>query len=294
MNRTPIIVVLVVILAYLGINSVFVVNEREQAIVTRFGDIQRVETEPGLYFKLPFSLFEMENVQIIDDRLIRLDLEDIRLQVRGGKFYIVDAFLTFKIKDARKFRELTSGSLAIAERRINTRLDAALRQVYGLRGFEAALSESRSDMMADVKSLIKPAASTLGLNVVDVRIRRTDLTKEVSQQTFDRMKAERLAEAERLRASGKEKAQTIQAKADREVVEIRASAQRDSEILKGEGEGERNSIFADAFNRDPEFFEFYRSMSAYSQALKDSGTTMVLSPNSDFFRYFKDPIANKK
>ncbi len=254
MTRMPIILVLVAILAYLGLNSLFVVNEREQAIVTRFGEIQRVETEPGLYFKLPLALFELENVQIVEDRLIRLDLSDIRVQVSGGKFYNVDAYLVYKIANPSLFRERTGGSLIIAESRVGSSFNAALRRVYGLRDFKAALSEARAEMMREVRDQVRPSASSLGLEIVDVRIRRTDLTNEVSQQTFERMKAERQAEAERLRARGKEAARRIQARADRQVIEIEAAAQRDSEILRGEGEAERNSIFADAFNRDPEFF----------------------------------------
>ncbi len=142
-------------------------------------------------------------------------------------------------------------------------------------------------MMREVRDQLRPDASSLGITVEDVRILRTDLTQEVSQQTFDRMKAERLAEAERLRARGREAAQRIRAVADRQVVEILAEANKESEILRGEGEGERNRIFADAFNQDPEFFDFYRSMEAYRQGLQQSGSTMVLSPNSEFFRYFK-------
>ena len=294
MSRAPIFLVLFAILAYLGLNSLFVVNERQQAIVTRFGEIQRVEAEPGLYFKLPLSLFELDNVQIVEDRLIRLDLQDIRVQVSGGKFYNVDAYLVYKIANPKLFRERTSGSLIIAESRIESSFNSALRRVYGLRDFKAALSDARAEMMREVRDQIRPKAASLGLEVVDVRIRRTDLTNEVSQQTFERMKAERQAEAERLRARGKEAARRIQARADREVVEIEAAAQRDGEILRGEGEAERNGIFANAFNRDPEFFEFYRSMTAYSVALKNTGTTMVLSPESDFFRYFNDPNGKNK
>jgi membrane protease subunit HflC len=137
---------------------------------------------------------------------------------------------------------------------------------------------------------MRPDASALGLAIEDVRIRRTDLTKEVSDQTFERMKAERLAEAELIRARGNEGAQRIRAVADRQVVEIESEANRESEILRGEGDAERNRTFAEAFNQDPNFFEFYRSMQAYSQALQNSGTTMVLSPDSDFFRYFNDPM----
>ena len=288
-NRMPFLLVLGALILYLLYNSIFVVNEREQAIVLRFGEIIDVETEPGLNFKMPLTFVGLDTVQIVEDRLLRFDLDDIRVQVSGGKFYEVDAFLTYRISDARKFRGTVSGSLELAEQRLRTRLDAALRRVYGLRGFEAALSEERGEMMREVRDEIRPDATSLGLELDDVRIRRTDLTAEVSEQTYARMNAERLAEAERLRARGQEAARRIRARADRQVVEIKAAAQRDGEILRGEGEGERNAIFADAFGRDPEFFEFYRSMSAYAKALEESGTTMVLSPNSDFFRYFQNP-----
>lgn len=292
-NRTPILVAILAVVAYLFYNSLFVVNERDQAIVLRFGEIQRVEDEPGLYFKVPFAMFGLDTVQIIEDRLLRFDLDDIRVQVSGGKFYEVDAFLTYRVADGRKFRSQVSGNLTLAEQRLRTRLDAALRRVYGLRGFEAALSEERLEMMREVRDQMRPDAVSLGLEIEDVRIRRTDLTSEVSDQTFARMNAERLAEAERLRARGQEAARVIKARADRQVVEIKAAAQRDGEILRGQGEGERNGIFAEAFGRDPEFFEFYRSMTAYGEALKENGTTMVLSPNSDFFRYFQDPNGSK-
>jgi membrane protease subunit HflC len=220
---------------------------------------------------------------------MRFDLDDIRVQVSGGKFYEVDAFVAYRINDPAVFRQAVSGSIALAEQRLRTRLDAALRRVYGVRGFEAALSEERAAMMREVAVQLGPDATSLGLEIEDVKIRRTDLTAEVSQQTYDRMKAERLAEAERLRARGREAAQRIRARADREVVEIIAEARKESEILRGEGEAQRNATFAEAFQRDPEFFEFYRSMSAYSQALNPNGTTMVLSPESEFFRYFRDP-----
>ncbi|MDP3527122.1 MAG: protease modulator HflC [Hoeflea sp.] len=285
-NRLPFIGGLLAVILFLVWSSIFVVNEREQAIVVRFGQIQDVKTEPGLYFKMPFAFIDADTVQYIEDRALRLDLNDIRVQVSGGKFYEVDAFVLYKITDARRFRETVSGDRVAAESRLRTRLNSALRTVYGLRGFESALSEERTSMMREVRDQLRPEAESLGLRVDDVRIRRTDLTQEVSQQTFERMKAERLAEAELLRARGNEAAQRIRAIADRQVVEIVSEAARDSEIIRGEGDGQRNAIFAEAFTRDPEFFEFYRSMNAYSQALAGTGTTMVLSPTSEFFRYF--------
>jgi membrane protease subunit HflC len=288
-NRLTLILIALAIVLIGIYSSIFVVNERQQAIVLRFGQIVDVKTEPGIYFKAPFGFLEADNVQLIEDRILRFDLDDIRVQVSGGKFYEVDAFVAYRIEDPRRFRQAVSGSVQLAEQRLRTRLDAALRRVYGLRGFEAALSEERASMMREVRDQLRPDAVSLGLEIEDVRIRRTDLTQEVSQQTYDRMKAERLAEAERLRARGREAAARIRARADREVVEIIAEARRESEILRGEGEAERNAIFADAFGRDPDFFEFYRSMAAYRGALINSGTTMVLSPESEFFRYFGNP-----
>jgi membrane protease subunit HflC len=258
MNRLQIIAAAIAVIAVLIYSSIFVVNEREQAIVLRFGEIVDVKSDPGIYFKLPFGMFEADNVQIIEDRLIRFDLDNIRVQVSGGKFYDVDAFVVYRIADPRRFRAAVSGQISLAEQRIRTRLDAALRRVYGQRGFEAALSEERGIMMGEVQQQIAPDAMSLGLEIKDVRIRRTDLTAEVSQQTYERMKAERLAEAERLRANGREAAQRIKARADREVVETVAASQREAEIVRGQGEAERNKVFADAFGRDPEFFDFYR------------------------------------
>jgi len=288
-NRLPVFVVIAAILVFLLYSSIFVVNARQQAIVLRFGEIVKVETQPGIYFKAPFSFFDADNVQLIEKRVLRFDLDNIRVQVSGGKFYEVDAFIAYRISDPRKFRAAVSGSVELAEQRLRTRLDAALRRVYGLRDFEAALSEERANMMREVADQLRPDAASLGLEIVDVRIRRTDLTQEVSQQTYDRMKAERLAEAERLRARGNEAAQRIRARADREVVEIVAEAEKESQILRGEGDAQRSATFANAYLRDPEFFDFYRSMNAYQEALDSNGTNMVLSPNSEFFRYFRDP-----
>lgn len=288
-SRLPAILIALAVLLLIIYSSVFVVNAREQAIVLRFGQIRDVKTEPGLYFKLPFAFMDADRVQYIQDQALRFDLDNIRVQVSGGKFYEVDAFVIYKITDARKFRETVSGDRDAAESRLRTRLDASLRRVYGLRGFEAALSNERSSMMTEVRDDLHRDAESLGLNIEDVRIRRTDLTQEVSQQTYDRMKAERLAEAELIRARGNEEGQRRRAIADRQVVEIVADAQKDSEILRGQGEAERNRIFADASQRDPKFYEFYRSMAAYRESLASGGKTLVLPPNnSEFFQYFNN------
>jgi len=281
-----ILVALALVIAYL---STFIVDEREKALVVRFGEIQRTVLEPGLYFKLPFSMFGADEVIYMEDRMLFFESQDKRVQVRDGRRYLVDTITMFRIIEPQKFRESVGASLRRTRDRLETRLDAGLRATYGKRSFEAALSQERLAMMREIRDTLRPEASELGIEIVDVRIRRTDLTQEVSEQTFERMKAERLAEAELIRARGREAAQRIRAVADRQVVALLAEAQRESEILRGEGEGERNRIFAEAFSQDQEFFEFYRSMAAYRQALEQSGTTMVLSPDSDFFRFFQDP-----
>ena len=285
MNRFLIVAAVAIVgLLYVLFSSVYVVNEREQAIVLRFGSITDIKTEPGLYFKVPTDI--VDTVQIIEDRLLRYDIANMTVQVRGGAFYEVDAFLTYRISDPRLFRERALGDLMVAEDRIGTRFTAALREVYGVRDFTAALSGSRGDMMREARDLIRPGVAEIGLEVVDVRILRTDLSVQVSEQTFQRMRAERLAEAALLRARGQEAATTIRAIADRQAVEIRAQAQRDAEILRGEGDAERNAIFASVYSADPEFFQFYRSMQSYRQALGGDSTTMVLAPDSEFFAYF--------
>lgn len=285
-NRVYALLAVVLAALFVLYNSVFIVREGNQAVVTRFGQIQRVVTDPGLYFKLPLNFAGADNIQVLPNRLLRLDLDNMRVQVSGGAFYIVDAFLVYTIDDAARFRQAVSGSVDQAEQRLRNRFDAAVRRVYGLRNFESALSEERSQMMVEVRDQIRPDATQLGINLVDVRIRRTDLTDDVSQQTYARMRAERLAEAERVRARGRVSAREIRASTDRSVSENVSGARRDAEILQGEGEAERSSIFANAYQRDPEFFQFYRAMQAYRTALENGGTTMLLRPDSEFFRYF--------
>jgi membrane protease subunit HflC len=285
-NRIAISGAVVLAILLLIYSSFFVVNQRQQAIVIRFGQITDVKTQPGIYFKLPFAFLDADRVQYVSNQELRLDLDNMRVQVSGGKFYEVDAFVVYRISNARLFREVAAGDVAQAESRLRTRLDSALRRVYGLRGFEAALSKERASMMKEVRNDLTKDAESLGLTLTDVRIRRTDLTKEVSQQTFDRMKAERLAEAEAIRARGNEGAQRRTAIADRGRIEILAAASKDAQILRGQGEAERNRIFGEAFANDAEFYAFYRSMTAYAAALGKGDATLVLSPTSEFFQYF--------
>lgn len=290
-NRIFVLLGGIVALALLIYASIFVVNPREQALVIRFGKIYAVKTEPGIYFKLPFSFAGADQVQFVSNQDLRFDLDDIRVQVSGGKFYEVDAFVVYRITDAQRFRESVSGDRMAAVSRLRTRLNSALRRVYGLRGFEAALSTERTAMMKEVGDQLRPAAEALGISIVDVRIRRTDLTQEVSDETYARMRSERLAEAEATRARGRERAEVRRAAADREVVEIQSAADRDAQVLRGEGDAERNRVLGEAYGKDPEFFYFYRSMNAYRDVLGEN-STMVLSPNSEFFEYFRSSGAS--
>jgi membrane protease subunit HflC len=283
-NRLIILGVVILAALYVFFSSMYVVNERDQAIVTRFGAITDIRTEPGIYFKIPTDF--VDSVQIIEDRLLRQDITDLRVQVSGGAFYEVDAFLTYRINDPVLFRQRAQGQLTVVDDRIATSFPAVLRQVYGLREFNAALSEQRPQMMVEARDLIRPVVEQLGVEVVDVRILRTDLAADVFERTYERMRQERLAEAALLRARGQEQAQSLRAIADRQAVEIVAAATRDSEIIRGTGDAERNRLFAAAYGQDQEFFEFFRSMEAYRTALAKTGTTMVLSPDSEFFRYF--------
>ena len=269
----------VVILIY---SSVFTVDEREKALVIRFGEIQRTIEEPGLYFKLPL----FEELRKIENRIMFMQSTDKAVQVVDGRRYSVDAITVVRIVNPQRYRETVDANIVLARDRIETRLDAALRQTYGRRTFGAALSDDRSAMMREIRDQVRSEADSLGIEIVDVRIRRTELMPDVLQDTYARMSAERFAEAAELRAIGQAQATTIQAEADRAAVELLAKAQRESEIVRGEGDAERNRTFAEAFGRDVEFFNFYRSMQAYTKSLAGTETTLVLTPDSEFFRHF--------
>ena len=268
-----------VLLAYTG---TFIVDEREKALVVRFGAIERSVDEPGLYVKIPI----FDELIYVEDRVLFFESRDKPVQVVDSRRYLVDTITMFRVVDPKRFRESVQASLTRARDRIDTRLEAALKATYGKRTFEAALSDQRGEMMREIRDQLIPQARELGIELVDVRIRRTDLLPEVLKSTYDRMSAERLAEAEQIRAVGNERSLTIRAQADRQAVVLVSEAQRDAEIIRGEGDGERNRLFADAFTQDPEFFAFYRSMQAYAKSLQGDGTTLVLNPDSEFFEFF--------
>ncbi|MCX7348059.1 MAG: protease modulator HflC, partial [Alphaproteobacteria bacterium] len=210
-------------------------------------------------------------------------VQDVASQV-----YIVDAFTLARIKDARLFRETLGADMLQAETRVGARLDAALRQTYGRRSFDAALSSDRATMMREIRDQLRQEADALGIEIVDVRVRRTDLSENVLDQTYGRMKSERNALAQDIRSQGESTKTRMNAETDRTVTEKLAQAKKEAEIVRGQGDAERNKVFAEAFQQDPEFFAFYRSMQAYQKSLGTDGTTMVLNPDSEFFRYFGD------
>jgi len=264
--------------------SYFVVSQTQTALVLRFGDINRVVEKPGLYFKVPFA----DTVTMVDNRIMIWENNGRPVQDVASQVYIVDAFTLARVKDARLFRETLGADMMQAETRVGARLDAALRQTYGRRSFDAALSSDRSTMMREIRDQLRQEADGLGIEIVDVRVRRTDLSENVLDQTYGRMKSERNALAQDIRSQGEATKTRMNAETDRAVTEKLAQAKKEAEIVRGQGDAERNKVFAGAFQQDPEFFAFYRSMQAYEKALGSNATTMVLSPNSEFFRYFGD------
>lgn len=264
--------------------SYFVVDQKHNALVLRFGDINRVIDKPGLYFKVPFA----DTVSLIDKRIMIWENNGRPVQDVASQVYIVDAFTLARIKDARKFRETLGADMLQAEQRVGARLDAALRQTYGRRSFDAALSSDRAIMMREIRDQLREEADALGIEIVDVRVRRTDLSENVLEQTYGRMRSERNALAQDIRSQGESTKTRMNAETDRTVTEKLAQARKEAEIIRGQGDAERNKVFAEAFQQDPEFFSFYRSMQAYRNSLGTDGTTMVLNPDSEFFRYFGD------
>ncbi|MGF7162369.1 membrane protease subunit HflC [Rhodoligotrophos appendicifer] len=279
-NIAVIVLAVIVLVVYA---STFVVDERQRALVVQFGEIKREINEPGLYFKLPV----IESVVYIPRPLQFFESNDKRVQVVDGRRYLVDTITMYRIDNARRYREAVEANQQDAQDRLETSLDAALRATYGKRSFDAALSQEREQMMVEIRDAMIPAAREIGVQVVDVRIRRTDLLPEVLQSTYDRMSAERLAEAEQIRAVGTERSLQIRAQADRTAVILVSEAQRDGEILRGQGDAERTQIYADAYNQAPQFFAFTRSLEAYRKSLQGNNTTLVLRPDTEFFEYFK-------
>jgi membrane protease subunit HflC len=280
---TYLVPVIVVVIAVL-MSSIFVVDERQRALVLQFGQIRQVIEEPGLNFKVPF----IQDVVYYDDRILSIDTAPIEVTPSDDRRLVVDAFARYRIMDVVQFRQAVGvGGLRTGEDRLESIINPTIRAVLGADGVTSntILSEERASLMTEITRQARERAAALGLEVLDVRLKQTNLPAQNLEATFARMRAEREREATDEIARGNEAAQRVRALADRTVVELVSEAQREAEITRGEADAERNSIFAQAFNQDAEFFEFYRSMTAYERALRQQNSTMVISPDSEFFEY---------
>lgn len=284
MRRSTFILPFLVVLGALAMSSIFIVDEREKVLVLQFGRVVSVKEDPGLAFKIPL----IQEVVSYDDRILSRDIDPLEVTPLDDRRLVVDAFARYRIVDVNQFRQAVgTGGEAAAARRLDSILRAETREVLGSVSSNDILSSDRATLMLRIRNGAISEARGLGLEVIDVRLKRTDLPRENLDATFSRMRAEREREATDERARGQEAAQRIRALAERTVVELVSDAQRQSEITRGEADAERNAIFAQAYGADIEFFEFYRSLAAYEGALKAGNSTMVMSPDSEFFDYLK-------
>jgi len=284
MKRITYLIPVVFLAVALVLSSIFIVDERQKALVLQFGQIRQVIEEPGLAFKVPF----IQEVVFYDDRILSLDTTPIEVTPSDDRRLVVDAFARYRIADVVAFRQAVgAGGMRAAEGQLEDILNPQIRAVLGADGVTSntILSDERAALMAQITLRARGLGERLGLEVLDVRLKRTELPQQNLEATFARMEAERQREATDERARGAEAAQRVRALADRTVVELVSDANREAEIIRGEADAQRNRIFAEAFTQDEEFFEFYRSMAAYSRALDGTDSTMVISPDSEFFEY---------
>jgi membrane protease subunit HflC len=264
--------------------SAFIVHQNEQALVLRFGEPKRVVTSPGLNWKVPL----VDSAEIYDKRILDLDSQPQEVTASDQKRLVVDSFARYKIVDPLKFYQTLRYEEGVKSR-LGPIVDSAMRRVLGASTFQDVVRDKREDLMRRILAMVNKEGNEFGLEVVDVRIKRADLPEQNSKSVFERMRAERQREAAEFRAQGAAEANRIKATADREATVIRAEATRKGEETRGAGDSERNKIYADAYTQDPEFFEFYRSMQAYEHGIKSADTRLLISPDSDFFKYFTDP-----
>ncbi len=284
MRKATLLIPVVIVAVALALSSIFIVDEREKALVLQFGQIKQVKEEPGLAFKIPI----IQEVVRYDDRILSLDTPAIEVTPSDDRRLVVDAFARYRIGDVVQFRQAVGvGGVRQAEDRLSDILNDVIRGVLGAAGVTSntILSSERAALMLRIRASADAQAGALGLDVVDVRLKQTNLPEQNLDATFARMRAEREREATDEIARGEEAAQRVRAQADRTVVELVSEARRESEIVRGEADAERNGIFAEAFGADPDFFEFYRSMAAYERALQGQNSTMVITPDSEFFEF---------
>jgi membrane protease subunit HflC len=275
--------VVLAVLALLVQMSFFVLDPTRQALVFAFGAVKGpARTEPGLYFKWPW-----EDVVRMEKRLLHIEAEEFEAIASDQKRLVVDAFARYYIRNPLKYYQATGNNEVTFRSQIGSLINGYIRRELGSVPLEAVLSERRAQLMKEITTFVhKPALDDYGVEVIDVRIKRADLPRENSEAVYNRMRTQREQEARQLRAEGDQESQRIKADADRERIVVMSEARRKAEVLRGQGDAQAIKIYADAFGRDPQFFAFYRSMEAYRQALSGTGTTMVLTPDSDFFKYF--------
>ncbi|KMW60441.1 HflC protein [Candidatus Rhodobacter oscarellae] len=284
MRRTTFILPILVVIGAVLISALYIVDERQKALRLWFGEVTAVIEEPGLYFKIPV----LHEIVYYDDRILPLDTQELEVTPLDDRRLRVDAFARWRINDPVRFRRAVgTGGEAAGASRLERILNAELREVLGSVNSGAVLSSDRVALMNRIRDQSRGQALSLGIEVVDVRIKRADLPEQNLAATFERMRAEREREAADEIARGNEAAQRVRAQADRTVVETTSEAAKNASIIRGEADARRNAIFADAFGRDPEFFAFYRSLSAYENSLDGSNSTLVISPDSEFFDYLK-------
>ena len=281
MKAQKILLPIIILIAALAFFSIFIVKEVNQAIVLQFGDPKKIILKPGLNFKIPF----IQNVVFLDSRILNLDTPPAEVIASDQKRLIVDAFARFQIVDPLKFY-ISVGNERVARSRLSTIINSRIRGVLGTQELATLLSTDRTKQMAIIQSDVNKEAKSFGIKIIDVRIKRADLPPANSDAIYKRMQTEREREAKEFRAEGAEIAQKIRSTADKDVTVLLANANKKSEIMKGEGDGQRNKIFASAFGRDTQFFSFYRAIQAYEKALIGGETSMVLSPDSEFFKFF--------
>ncbi|GGE33072.1 protein HflC [Primorskyibacter flagellatus] len=285
MKRTAIILPVLVVAAVIGLSSIFIVDERERALVLQFGRVVDVKQEPGLAFKVPL----IQEVVRYDDRILSRDTAALEVTPLDDRRLVVDAFARYRITNVEQFRQAVGvGGIGAAESRLDSILRSQIREVLGSVASNDILSADRAALMQRIRNGAVNEARNLGLEIIDVRLKRTDLPRENLDATFARMRAEREREAADEVARGNEAAQRIRAQADRTQVEIVSDARRQADIVRGQADARRNAVFAEAFGKDPEFFDFYRSLAAYQKALQAGNSTMVINPDSEFFTYLKN------
>ncbi len=286
MNRSTLGIILLAVIAWLASSTLFIVSERHYALVFKLGEWQRTVTEPGLYFKLHSPL---QNVVMLDKRVQTIESGDTeRIQTSEKKNLIIDSYIKWRIQDPRQFYISFGSDTKAAQNRLNAQIRDALNASVNTRTVRAVVSQERDIVMAEILQNVESRAKPLGIQVVDVRLKRIEFSQEVSDSVYTRMQAERKQEANSLRANGAAESETIRADADRRVQEVLAEANAKAQAIRGEGDAQAAKIYADAYSRNPDFYSFYNSMNAYKNVFSSKNDLLVVDPKSEFFKYFKE------